>query len=218
MVNLDDVTRQLSKLPPSSMVIVEVTTPAGQKVKFRSVFIGFLSNKYVLLQMPDLNKNRKLAIFLNSKTKCTVRGLSEGIEGAVIAFNSVIQSQLKTPSPMMVLQIPAKVELQSLRKVSRIETEIAVDLQLDKYLYSGTMLDLSAFGCLVSIIKSQDINVDQTNKVNLIVTDSKYNGVEEIKGTVCNVKQQAQTVELGIAFDDCARSCATRMLNQVMLI
>ena len=218
MVNFDDVTRQLSKLPPSSMVIVEVSSPAGQKIKFRSVFIGFMADNFVLLQMPDLSKNRKLASLLTDKAKCTVRGLSEGIEGAVIAFNSVLKNILKIPAPMIVLQIPKKVELQSLRKVSRIETEIAVDIQLDKYLYSGTMLDLSAFGCLVSIMKTQEINIDQTNKINVIVTDSKYNGVEELKGTVCNIKQQSQTVELGIAFEDCARSCATRMLNQVMLI
>lgn len=218
MVNFDDVTRQLSKLPPSSMVIVEVSSPAGQKIKFRSVFIGFMPDNFVLLQMPDLNKNRKLASLLTDKAKCTVRGLSEGIEGAVIAFSSVFKNMLKSPAPMIALQIPKKVELQSLRKVSRIETEIAVDIQLDKYLYIGTMLDLSAFGCLISIPKTQEINIDQTNKVSVIVTDSKYNGVEELKGTVCNIKQQSQTAELGIAFEDCARSCATRMLNQVMLI
>ena len=218
MVNLNDVTKQLSKLPPSSMVIVEIATPAGQKIKFRSVFIGFMPEKFVLIQMPDLNKHRKISQFLIDKAKCTVRGLSEGIEGAVIAFTSLLKSQLKLPAPMLVLQIPTKVELQSLRKVSRVETEIDVDIQIDKYLYNGNMLDISAFGCLISIIKSQDIQISQTNKINVNVTDSKYNGVDEIKGTICNVKHQAQTIELGVAFDQCSRSCATRLLNQVMLI
>ena len=216
MLEQADPNKQLSQLPPGSIVVVEVSTPAGQRTKFKSHFIGFYPKKFVLIQMPDLSKNRKLASFLHDKTKCTVRGLSEGQAGLVIAFNSVIKHTIKMPAPMLVMQLPAKVALQSLRKVSRIDTEISINIQIDKYYWQGQLLNLSALGCLISFTKTQEIDISDSKSVKITIADSNYHCEGEFIADICNVKTSQQTVELGVAFVEQSKKAATRLLNQVL--
>lgn len=217
MINFDAITKQLSKLPPSSVVVVEVASPVGQKVKFRSIFIGFVPERFVLLQMPDVSKNRRLVNFLVDNAKCTVRALSEGIEGAVIAFNTHIKSLLKTPAPMLVMQIPEKVALQSLRKTTRIETNIDIELFVSKLFYSATMIDLSAYGCLISIDKTLEVNVRVAANIKVKILDKSFQNVDEIKGTIRNIRNQPHAIELGIAFDDTEQLLGKQLLDQVLL-
>ena len=217
MLQYQEVSKLLSKLPSGSMVIVEVITPAGQKVKFKSCFIGFMPDKFVLIQTPDLNKNRKLASVLLDSSKCTLRGLSEGQEGAVVAFNSVIKSSVRVPGPMMVLQIPETVAIQPLRKVNRIDTSIEVDIQIDKYHWQGTIDNISSHGCLLRFNKTQNIDIEQTNQVELTITDSQYNDVDDLNATICNIKNLKTSVSIGVEFCKQSKRSATRLLNQVLL-
>ena len=200
------------------MVIVELMTPAGQKIKFKSCFVGFMPGKFVLIQAPDLNKNRKLANMLQDSVKCTLRGLSEGQEGAVVAFNSSIKSSIRVPGQMLVLQMPDTVVIQPLRKVNRIDTNIEVSIQIDKYLWQGSIENLSAHGCLLSFIKTQEINIEQNHQVELTITDSQYSDVEELSATICNIKNLQQTVSIGVEFCEQSKRSATSLLNQVLFV
>jgi hypothetical protein len=58
--------RNLSLLHAGSMVTIEIITPAGQRAKFRTTFIGYLPKKYVLIQFPDINNS---VILLNISRK-----------------------------------------------------------------------------------------------------------------------------------------------------
>ena len=48
--------RNLGLLQSGSTITIDIATPAGQKAKFRSTFIGYLPKHYVLVQFPDANK------------------------------------------------------------------------------------------------------------------------------------------------------------------
>ena len=73
--------RNLSLLHGGSMITLEIITPAGQRAKFRTTFIGYLPQKYILVQSPDLNKLGNFAKYLIQGMGVTVRGLIEGHEG-----------------------------------------------------------------------------------------------------------------------------------------
>lgn len=57
--NIETATRlnhNLSLLHAGSTINIDIITPAGQRGKFRTTFIGYLPKKYVLIQFPDINK------------------------------------------------------------------------------------------------------------------------------------------------------------------
>ena len=217
MVDFSEATKLLRKLSVSSNVVVEVITPVGQKTKFKTVFVGFVPEKYVLLQMPDLSKAPKLAYYLSDKNKCTVRGVSEGIEGSVIGFHSKVNRCLKIPLPLLMIDMPMRVQQQSLRKVSRIDTKIQVDVLIDNNLWQGEIRDLSSQGCLVQIGKTESTNWLKDTTIRLLITDYQYKNRDEIFGYICNVKRQMQTVELGLAFAEESKTVIARLVNEVML-
>ena len=49
----DRLNRNLALLHPGATVTLDMSTPAGQRGKFRSNFIGYMPKNYVLVQYPD---------------------------------------------------------------------------------------------------------------------------------------------------------------------
>ena len=68
--------RNLALLHAGSTVNIDISTPAGQRAKFRTIFIGYLPKKYVLIQFPEANKLGKFSQHLVQGTAVTVRGLN----------------------------------------------------------------------------------------------------------------------------------------------
>ena len=56
--------KNLALLHPGSVVTLDMSTPAGQRGKFRSTFIGYLQKHYVLVQYPDSSKMGTFAKYL----------------------------------------------------------------------------------------------------------------------------------------------------------
>ena len=54
----------LALLQAGSTVSLDIVTPAGQRGKFRTPFIGYLPRKYVMIQFPDATKLGNFAILL----------------------------------------------------------------------------------------------------------------------------------------------------------
>ncbi|MFT6918630.1 MAG: hypothetical protein ACJA2G_001249 [Cognaticolwellia sp.] len=53
---VERLSRNLVLLNPGAIVTLDMTTPSGQRGKFRSVFIGYMPKKYVLVQFLDSSK------------------------------------------------------------------------------------------------------------------------------------------------------------------
>ena len=114
--------RNLALLNAGTPVTIDIATPAGQKAKFRTTFIGYLPKQYVLIQFPEASKLGKFSHYITQGAGITVRGLIEGHEGAVVAFISTVKQTLQIPSRIMVLDFPHTVTLQNLRSSVRIDT------------------------------------------------------------------------------------------------
>lgn len=213
----EEVDKALTKLVPSSIVFVELATPAGQTAKFKTRLVGYLQDMFILLKMPNLLKNPKLSAFFSDCAHITVRSVVEGHEGLIIAFQTQIKFQVKSPTPMMVLSIPQKVAVQQLRKVNRLDTALTVDAKIKNNSFSGTMLNISPLGCLIDVRGiTQDFAIQDGEDIEIDLTSNELEKTGKLQGSVCNVKKNHIGEHLGIKFKEESEDTVMTLLNQIL--
>ena len=180
--------RNLGLLQSGSLITLDIATPAGQKAKFRSTFIGYMPKKYVLVQYPDANKLGNFSQYIAQGMAITVRGLIEGHEGAVVAFLSNVKQTLQIPSRIIVLDFPRSVSLQSLRSAMRIDTDIIAKINIAKEYWQATIIDISVNGCQVLITNGEPLVMHKDKTVELIIEDFQELGHLKFSAQVCSNK------------------------------
>ena len=193
--------RNLSLLHAGSIITIEIITPAGQRAKFRTIFIGYLPKKYVLIQFPEINKLGNFAKHITQGMGVTVRGLIEGHEGAVLAFVSNIKQTIQMPSRIIVLDFPLMVGIQNLRSSIRINTFIKAKVKIDQDYWDTTILNLSMTGCQLNIENGEKLVLSEKKVIEIIIEDKRGGGNIKLNGAVCNLKQQANGLSFGIKFN-----------------
>lgn len=208
--------RNLALLNAGSVVTIDLVTPAGQRGKFRTTFIGYLPKKYILIQFPEASKLGKFAQYLIQGAVVTVRGLIEGHEGAAVAFVSAIKQTIQMPSRIMVLDFPRTVGLQNLRSSIRIETEINAKVQIDKNYWQATIENLSINGCQLSIVNGEKLILSEKTSIEIIIEDAQGGSNLKLKGAVCNLKQQVDGVSFGVKFAAESHIQASQLLHNII--
>lgn len=208
--------RNLSLLQAGSVVTVDISTPAGQKVKFRTIFIGYLPKKYVLIQIPDTSRLGSAGKYITQGTAVTVRGLLEGHEGSVAAFVSSIKQTLQIPSRMMVLDFPQTVSVQSLRSAIRIDTEIAVKVKVGDEYWQAVITDLSINGCQIIIHNGQSIVIAKNDMLEMVIEDFLDKGNLNLESIVCSFKNMNEDLSLGVKFQPEMKENVTKLINHVV--
>ena len=208
--------RNLGLLRAGATVTVDISTPAGQKKKFRTTFIGYLLKQYVLIQFPESNKLGNFSQHITQGTGVTVRGLIEGHEGSVVAFVSNIKQTIQIPSRIMVLDFPKSVSLQSLRTSIRIDTEINAKVKIEKDYWKATINDLSINGCHLTINDGESLVLADTKNVEVIIENFK--GLQNIKlsAAICNTKQHNTGVSFGVKFMPESKKSVTELLHHAV--
>jgi len=217
--NIDTATRldrNLTLLHAGSLVTIDIATPAGQRAKFRTTFIGYLPKKYVLIQFPDANKLGKFSQHIVQGASITVRGLIEGHEGAVLAFVSSIKQTLQMPSRIMVLDFPRTVGLQNLRSSIRIETDINAKVKIDENYWQTTITNLSISGCQLNIVNGEKLVLSEKKAIEIIVSDKQGGSNFKLKGAVCNLKQQKDGLSFGVMFDTQSNEQVSQLLLETI--
>lgn len=213
----EEVNDTLVKLEPSSSVVIELATPAGQKAKFKVQYIGFLPEHFILLQHPDPIKHPKFAHYLQKCSSCTVRAVIEGHEGMIIAFQTKIKSIATTPTRMVVLAVPVKMAVQHLRKVTRVDTDLSVEAKLKHNFFSGSMLNISPKGCMLHLRGIPDsVALKEADEMEIKVDDERFAKPTKVTGQLCNVKTLNLGHNIGIKFDDRSRDTVMTLINQVL--
>jgi len=208
--------RNLALLQPGSIVNIDITTPAGQRAKFRTTFIGYLPKKYVLIQFPESAKLSKFSQYIVQGTSITVRGLIEGHEGVVVAFLSTIKQTLQMPSRIIVLEFPRTVGLQNLRSSIRIETNIIAKVKIDQSYWQTTIENLSIKGCQLNIVNGEKLLLSEKKDIQIIIEDEQAMDNFKLNGTVCNLKQHNQGVSFGVMFDSQSDTQIRQLLLNIM--
>mgnify|MGYP000686989148 CR=1 FL=1 len=208
----------LGLMQAGSLVSVDITTPAGQKGKFRSVFVGFLAKQYVLLQIPDSGKLGNFGQFITQGAGVTVRGLIEGNEGSVAAFVSSIKQTIQLPSKLMVLEFPSSISMQSLRKTMRIDTDILSKVRIEKNYWQGMITDLSKNGCQLKVDNGEEISLAKDKTIDLVIETFPELGQLKFSGQICSQKQIVNGISLGIKFNDASKDAVVKLLYHVVTL
>lgn len=219
--NIDTATRlnrNLSLLHAGSLVTIEIITPAGQRAKFRTIFIGYLPKKYVLIQFPDINKLGNFAKHITQGMGVTVRGLIEGHEGAVLAFVSTIKQTIQMPSRIIVLDFPRTVGMQNLRSSIRIDTHIHAKVKIDQDYWQTTITNLSVTGCQLSIENGEKLVLSEKKVIEIIIEDKQGGNNLKLNGSVCNLKQQADGLSFGVKFNTQSDNQVSQLLLNTIAV
>jgi hypothetical protein len=212
------INNNLGLMQAGSIVSVDIATPAGQKGKFRSTFVGFLAKQYVLIQIPDSSKLGNFSQFITQGAGVTVRGLIEGNEGAVAAFVSSIKQTVQLPSKLMVLEFPTSISVQSLRKTIRIDTDILSKIRIEKNYWQGMITDLSKNGCQLRVDNGEEISLAKDKSIDFVIETFPELGQLKIAGKICSQKQITNGVSLGVQFNDGSKESVVKLLYHVVTL
>ena len=209
--------RNLGLLQAGSVISLDIITPAGQRAKYRTVFIGYLPKKYVLVQYPDLNKVGSFAAHIKQGMKVAVRGIVEGHEGAIVAFASVIKQTVHNPSRIIVLEFPLEVGLQSLRSSIRVDTEIKASVVINNVKWKALITDLSLSGCQLYIENGEQLKLLNDGLLSLFIENYQDLNPQKFLVTICNIKILPNAVSIGVRFDSSSQKQVERLLLNVMV-
>ena len=214
----NSLSRNLSLLQSGSVVTLDVSTSTGQRRKFRSTFVGYLLNQYILIQFPESGKAGDFSNFITQGTGVTVRGLVEGHEASVVAFVSTIKQTLQIPSRLIVLDFPNLVNIINLRSSVRIETLIDSRVKVGQEYWPSTITDLSINGCHLAINDDGVIDLACHQTVEVIIEN--FAGLQNIKvqGVICNNKQEASGVSFGVKFLPESKKAVTSLLHHAVTL
>jgi len=217
VMTVERLARNLGLLQAGSMISFDVITPAGQKAKFRTVFIGYLPKKYVLIQYPDPKKVGSFAVHIKQGMKVAVRGVSEGHEGAVVAFSSTIKQTIQNPSRIIVLAFPLEVGLQNLRSSIRVDTDIHAAVVINNVKWRALITDLSLSGCQLYIQNGEQLSLGNNASLKLFIEN--YHNMKPLKllATICNAKIVTNAISIGVSFNLEDSTKVERLLLNVMV-
>jgi hypothetical protein len=213
---LSRINNHLGLMQAGSIVSIDISTPAGQKGKFRSTFVGFLAKQYVLIQIPDSNKMGNFGQFITQGTGVTVRGLIEGNEGSVAAFVSTIKQTIQLPSKLMVLEFPTSMSVQSLRKSIRVDTDIRAKVRIGKNYWEGMITDLSKNGCQLRVDNGEEISLATDKSIDFVIESFPELGRLKFSGEICSQKQITNGMSLGIKFNEAHKDSVVKLLYHVV--
>jgi hypothetical protein len=208
--------QNLGLVQAGSVVTMDVVTPAGQKGKFRTTFVGYLPKQYVLIQCPDNIKLGTFANYIKQDTQLTVRGLIEGHEGAVVAFASKIKQIITAPSRLIVLDFPHSVGLQSLRNSMRIDANILVKININQEYWNASITDISLSGCQLTIHNCEQLILSIDKPVEIIIEDFQDAENMKFSASICNVKQQVTGVSIGVKFASISKETVIKLLHHII--
>ncbi len=161
-----------------------------------ALLLGQLPEKYLIVTKP-----RAVGIdqFIKPGAWLKVVHL---FEGNVYGFETTILSHTETPSRLMFLSYPERIELVELRRHTRLNAHIPASLLCGDERHAGILWDLSRGGCRF-VTAAVDHVLECGQAVLLSVTPL------EIYGTIRSLARSEGRLMVGIQFDE--QRCGTRL-------
>ncbi|MCL1067066.1 flagellar brake protein [Shewanella olleyana] len=195
----EGLSKEFKFLLAGTPINIDILTPAGQKGRFRTIFIGYLPEQFILIQFPENNKLGNFGQYIVQGNEVIVRGLVEGHEASVIAFSTTIKQTLSTPTRMMALNFPEKMVIHNLRSTKRVLTELDAIVKARDQPLQAMLTDVSLTGCHLEASGGAEDELIEGETINITV-----NGEDEaqisLEARICNAKVSDQGVELGCQF------------------
>lgn len=195
-------------LKPGALVDLQFNSETPFRLK--SKLIGFDEGKYLIVSASP-NTVREYGDIIREGAGCIVRTLVEGEAGQCIAFRSSLELIPARPKGLLFITFPQQIESISLRKESRVSTQLPVtfvhrdennpDALFDsKTEVSGYIKDISSGGCRITAEWPQHHSSIQLVPVYIKVTLADGDNLI-IKAEIKNQQREDPiTVSLGMMF------------------
>ncbi|MFA0413071.1 PilZ domain-containing protein [Vibrio renipiscarius] len=193
-------------------VSIGIITPVGNTYRARSHFIGTHSKHMILIELPKISDD-DLHAFFQEGFWATIRTISPHGEGAIFSFRSQILHVIKAPIAMVAMSIPQTLQSTPLRSDPRYEVNLPAKAHINEHRIECVLRDLSKSGCLYLTPSLTRPFISGENVELHIRTPGSQYIFETLTGTICNVKQTAQTRRYGVQFDERGRNNATTLLS-----
>lgn len=191
-------------------IMVDLQFEAEPTLRIKTKLIGFDEGKYIILNT-SANLLRDYNDIIHEGRSCIVRTLVEGEAGQCVAFRSIVDYVPIKPRGLLFITYPDKVESISLRKESRVTTQLPVtfvhrdetapDALFDaKTAINGYIKDISQGGCRIAAEWIEGQSNIQLVPVFIKVNTAKNSNII-IKAEIKNqTREDPETVSLGMMF------------------
>lgn len=180
---------------------INVSTPIGMTFASKAKFIGCHSSNLILLEVPDISKE-KSELFFQEGFWMNVRAFSQKGEGATIKFRSQIMHILAGKVPMIVISIPSIMKIKQLRKEARYEVSLTGYVSINGKKIEAEVRDISKSGCrffIGPLNKSFDIGEDAT--IDIVNTSIGKGQNILLSGRLHNAQSTRHYAKYGLKFD-----------------
>ncbi|WP_028025250.1 flagellar brake domain-containing protein [Enterovibrio calviensis] len=193
---------------------LEIVTPLGQRLNFKSNFIGFDDQQHIFFTMPKLNK-REYEEFFMEGFNVDIEGISEQGEGALVRFRTRIAHVVLRPIQVLVFPVPQQAKLVLLRNEVRYDLRLPGDIQLSNRKLGVILTDVSSGGCGYSYEAiSPEFDVDQ--KIVLEVVNKANGDTYALSGSVKNGRKKRGKQTYGMVFDEPGKANCRRLLSTLI--
>ncbi len=187
----------------------------GIDIKLMSSLIGFLKNRYVIIQLPGAQEVSRETVYQNlyQDNAATVRYLHLG---KVMGFSSKIIKYQTSPFPLLFLTYPDRIETYNLRKHERISCLFPVEAIANQTRYPGMITDLSAEGCGALLqLGKKDCPFRIDDLVELDCSMFSTGEQETLPSVVKRLSTNEGRVELGLKFRDLHPASRQKVISYV---
>ncbi|WP_150138294.1 flagellar brake protein [Candidatus Enterovibrio escicola] len=193
---------------------LEIVTPLGQRLNFKSNFIGFDEHQHIFFTMPLLSRAEYVEFFMEG-FNVNIEGISEQGEGALVRFRTRIEHIIYKPINLLVFTVPQQAKLVLLRNETRYELQLQGNIQLSNRKLRVVLTNVSSGGCGYSYEAiSPDFDIDQ--RIVLEVINSTNKNAYALSGIVRNGKKKLGKQTYGIVYDDPGQVNCRRLLSALM--
>lgn len=180
---------------------VQITGPTSG-IRIKASLAGMVKGRCLILQIAGVESSGDLRRLFSYGDALLVRYLHEGV---IFGFRTFVSGTVVEPLPLVFLNWPERIEAHSVRQSRRLDTFIPCSLNLQGERHEASIVDISAGGCQVVVLRSTGIAVpdpEQAPPVQLHIPSASEAEPRQMEGTVRRCHADPARLELGIQFQE----------------
>ncbi len=198
-----------------SELTYNITTPVGIKYLGTSRFIGTQDESLILLELPEMTDGDR-NYFFQAGFWINVRAISQRGEGALIHFRTQIQHLITEPISLAVLSLPARMQVEQLRKEARYDVSLSALGVSGSNRFECEIRDLSRGGCrMVTSPLIRQLTINESVKLQVKYEGKPLKDIGVLSGTICNQQNSQHYSKYGIAFDELGQQTVKKLLAKL---
>lgn len=189
----------------------------GTKGRLTSEPIGIEEGKYLIIKMPPVQFMGNLSNVLYKGNNIIIRYMHKG---TVFGFKSHIIHSINNPVKLIFVEYPKGIESHELRAHKRLDCFLPAKAKIKDNTIAVTIIDISREGCNIVIEKAKVetsliLQVDNEIGISFQLPGDK----EElnVSGKQKNIKQERDSVSIGVKFIDTSIELQERLYNFLSL-